>query len=93
MEQQTTGTVSPNDSAQPSNVENGQQPTNGTAAQDMAQAPAVQPKNNKKRNWIIATIVILLLIIGGASYYISCPSFWYILLFTSERTNPRPKRA
>ncbi len=70
MEQQTTGTVSPNDSAQPSNVGNGQQPTNGTAAQDMAQTPAVQPKNNKKRNWIIATIVILLLIIGGASYYI-----------------------
>ena len=70
MEQQTTGTVSPNDSAQPSNVADGQQTTNGTAAQDMAQAPAVQPKNNKKRNWIIATIVILLLIIGGASYYI-----------------------
>lgn len=70
MEQQTTGTVSPNDSAQPSNVADGQQPTNGTAAQDMAQAPALQPKNNKKRNWIIATIVILLLIIGGASYYI-----------------------
>lgn len=70
MEQQTTGTVSSNDSAQPSNVADGQQPTNGTAAQDMAQAPALQPKNNKKRNWIIATIVILLLIIGGASYYI-----------------------
>ena len=70
MEQQTTGTVSSNDSAQPSNVADGQQPTNGTAAQDMAQAPASQPKNNKKRNWIIATIVILLLIIGGASYYI-----------------------
>lgn len=70
MEQQTTGTVSSNDSAQPSNVAGGQQPTNGTAAQDMAQAPALQPKNNKKRNWIIATIVILLLIIGGASYYI-----------------------
>ena len=70
MEQQTTGTLSSNDSAQPSNVADGQQPTNGTAAQDMAQAPALQPKNNKKRNWIIATIVILLLIIGGASYYI-----------------------
>lgn len=70
MEQQTTGTVSSNDSAQPSNVADGQQPTNGTAAQDMAQAPALQPKNNKKRNWIIAMIVILLLIIGGASYYI-----------------------
>lgn len=70
MEQQTTGTVSSNDSAQPSNVADGQQPTNGTAAQDMAQAPASQPKNNKKRKWIIATIVILLLIIGGASYYI-----------------------
>lgn len=47
MEQQTTGTVSSNDSAQPSNVADGQQPTNGTAAQDMAQAPALQPKNNK----------------------------------------------
>lgn len=70
MEQQTTSTVGSNDSAQPSNVADGQQPTNGTAAQDMAQAPALQPKNNKKRNWIIATIVILLLIIGGASYYI-----------------------
>lgn len=70
MEQQTTGAVCSNDSAQPSNVADGQQPTNGTAAQDMAQAPALQPKNNKKRNWIIATIVILLLIIGGASYYI-----------------------
>lgn len=49
MEQQTTGTVSSNDSAQPSNVADGQQPTNGTAAQDMAQAPALQPKNNKKK--------------------------------------------
>lgn len=47
MEQQTTGTVSSNDSAHPSNVADGQQPTNGTAAQDMAQAPALQPKNNK----------------------------------------------
>ena len=70
MEQKTTGTVNPNDSAQSSNVAASQQFTNEATAQNMAQAPATQPKNNKKRNWIIATIVILLLVIGGASYYI-----------------------